>query len=136
MGQMKSLIDTNVIVRFLIGDKDTKYKGLYEFFGSLEKGTIKVELKLIVLFQVLFVLRSFYKVHKKDIAGALLDLLKFKGITIREKKIVRQMLELWCDTSLEIVDCYLIASLQKNPGTILYSYDHDFDRFNINRIEP
>ena len=133
---MKSLIDTNVIVRFLIGDKDTKYKGLYEFFGSLEKGTIKVELKLIVLFQVLFVLRSFYKVHKKDIAGALLDLLKFKGIAIREKKIVRQMLELWCDASLEIVDCYLIASLQKNPGTILYSYDHDFDRFNINRIEP
>ena len=136
MGRMKPLIDTNVIVRFLIGDKNTKYKGLYKFFTLLEKGTIKVELKLVVLFQVLFVLKSFYKVHKKDIAEALLDLLKFKGITIREKKIIRQMLELWRDTSLEIVDCYLIASLQKNPGTTLYSYDHDFDRFSINRIEP
>lgn len=45
---MISLLDTNVIVRFLTADKGLKYKRLYSFFDSIEKGEIRVELKLIV----------------------------------------------------------------------------------------
>ncbi len=34
-GKVIALLDTNVIVRFLISEENDKYKGLYEFFGSL-----------------------------------------------------------------------------------------------------
>ena len=46
------------------------------------------------------------------------------------------MLEIWCSNNIEIVDAYLIASLEKDSRNILYSYDADFDKFEINRIEP
>ena len=52
---MIALLDTNVLIRFLTHDKDTKYKKLYIFFESLELGEMRVELKLMVLFQVIFV---------------------------------------------------------------------------------
>ncbi len=133
---MIALLDTNVIVRFLVSDKSPKYKNLYSFFESLEYGKMKVELKLIVLFQVLFVLKSFYKVPKDQIANGITDLLKYKGIVIKNKTMIRRMMEMWRNKKLDIVDCYLIAILENDSQNLLYSYDRDFDKFNINRKEP
>ncbi len=133
---MIPLLDTNVLIRFLTHDKETKYKKLYAFFESLELGEMRIELKLIVLFQVIFVLNSFYRVPKEQIVDGLMHLLKYKGITIKEKKIVQQALELWREENVEIVDCYILACLEKDTQNILYSYDRDFDKFEINRKEP
>jgi len=133
---MIALLDTNVIVRFLVSDQSPKYKNFYSFFESLEYGKMKVELKLIVLFQVLFVLESFYKVPKDQIANGITDLLKYKGIVIKNKTMIRRMMEMWCNKNLDIVDCYLIAILENDSQNLLYSYDRDFDKFNINRKEP
>jgi len=133
---MISLLDTNTILRFLTADKNIIYKNLHSFFHSIETGKIKVELKLIVLFQVIFVLKSFYKVPKEEIAHGLSTLISFKGIRIKEKKAILRSLDLWRTKNIEIVDCYLIACLEGDEQNILYSYDHDFDKFNINRIEP
>ena len=91
---MIRLIDTNVLIRFLTNDRSSKYKTLYSFFNSLEKGALKVELKLIVLFQTAFVLKSYYKVPKENISTSLIALLKFKGIQIKDKRIVMRTLEL------------------------------------------
>ena len=133
---MMALLDTNVLIRFLTSDKTKKFRGVYTLFESLEQGDLRVELKLIVLFQVVFVLRSFYSVPREDIAVVMQGILKYKGIIVKEKKIVRRMLELWHDSKLDIVDCYLIAYLEGDRQNILYSYDRDFDKFKINRKEP
>ena len=136
MGKMIALLDTNVLIRFLTSDKTQKLRGVYTLFESLECGDLRVELKLIVLFQVVFVLKSFYSVPIEDIASGMLDLLEYKGIVVKEKRIVRRTLTLWHDNKLDIVDCYLIACLEGDRQNILYSYDRDFDKFEINRKEP
>jgi predicted nucleic-acid-binding protein len=133
---MISLIDTNVLVRFFTNDRGEKYKTLYQFFDALEGGKIRIRLELIVLFQTAFVLKSYYEVSKQDIAIVLMDLLKFKGIQIRDKKKVIRTLELWHEKNLEIVDCYLVACLENDQQNILYSYDRDFDKFQFQRKEP
>ena len=133
---MMSLIDTNVIIRFLTGSSNEKFRGVYRFFKDLEDGKINVELKLIVLFQTIIVLKSFYQVPKFEIVRAVGRLLKLKGLKIREKKTITQMIHIWDTNNIEIVDAYLIACLQKDTQNILYSYDTDFDKFGMNRIEP
>ena len=133
---MIALLDTNVLIRFLTSDKTQRFRGVYTLFESLERGELRVELKLIVLFQVVFVLKSFYTVPIEDIANGILDIFKYKGIIVKEKKIVRRTLTLWHDNKLDIVDCYLIACLEGDKQSILYSYDRDFDKFKINRKGP
>jgi predicted nucleic-acid-binding protein len=133
---MIALLDTNVLLRFFTSDKSKKYKRLYEFFETLERGDMRVELKLIVIFQVIFVLKSYYDVPKGDIVSGIQNILKYKGISIKEKKIVQRSLELWSKKNVEIVDCYLIACLEKDSQNLLYSYDRDFDKFEVNRKEP
>ena len=133
---MNALLDTNVIVRFLIGDKNSKFRGVYQFFKDVEQGKLNTELKLIVLFQTIFVLKSYYNVPKEHIVNATTGLLKMNGLKIKEKRVVQRMLALWASSNIEIVDAYLIASLEKDSQNVLYSYDRDFDEFGINRIEP
>jgi len=133
---MIALLGTNVIVRFLTGDKGPKYKNLYSFFNSLEIGEIQVELKLIVLFQVIFVLKSFYEAPKADIVKSIMALTEYKGIILKNKALVRRMIEIWMDHNLDIVDCYLVACLEGDKQNILYSYDRDFDKLKIQRKEP
>ncbi len=133
---MMALLDTNVLIRFLTSDKTQKCQGVYTLFESLEQGDLRVGLKLIVLFQVVFILKSFYSVPREEIATGILGILKYKGIIVKEKKIVRQTIELWHDSKLDIVDCCLIACLEEDRQNILYSYDRDFDKFKINRKEP
>ena len=65
-----------------------------------------------------------------------MDLIKYKGIIIKEKTIVRRTLELWRDNNIEIVDCYLVACLEGDTQNLLYSYDRDFDKFKIARKAP
>jgi len=133
---MMALLDINILIRFLTSDETQKFRGVYTLFESLEQGDLRVELKLIVLFQVIFVLKSFYSVPREEIATGMLGILKYKGIIVKEKKIVRRTIELWHDSKLDIVDCYLIACLEGDRQNILYSYDRDFDKFKINRKEP
>lgn len=133
---MTVLLDTNILIRFLTSDKTQKFQGVYALFESLEQGDLQVELKLIVLFQVVFVLKSFYSVPREDIATGMLRILEYKGIIVKKRRIVRRMLELWHDSKLDIVDCYLIACLEGDRQNILYSYDRGFDKFEINRKEP
>ena len=59
-----------------------------------------------------------------------------KGLKIKEKKTVIRMVDIWKVNNIEIVDAYLIACLENDSQNILYSYDHDFDKFKINRVEP
>ena len=84
---MMALLDTNVLIRFLTYDKTQKFRGVYTLFESLEQGDLLVELKLIVLFQVVFVLKSFYSVPREDIAAGMLGILEYKGIIVKEKRI-------------------------------------------------
>lgn len=133
---MIALLDTNVILRFLTSNKSSKDENLCTFFESLEKGDRRVELKLIVFLQVVFVLQSYYKIPRDKIADGLLLLIEYKGIFIKGKKIARRTLELFRDQNPDLVDCYLIACLEGDRQNLLYSYDHDFDKFAVKRIEP
>ncbi|MEW6102607.1 MAG: PIN domain-containing protein [bacterium] len=130
------LIDTNVILRFLLADKGEKYKGVYTLFSQLEEGEEKIECKTLIFFQVIFVLKSFYGVDKSEIIPMLLALMDYKGFHIKEKMVIKRTLELWREENREIIDCYLMACLEEKGERDLISYDRGFDSIKINRIEP
>ena len=130
------LIDTNVILRFLLDDKSDKYSGLYDFFSKIESGEEKLECKPLIFFQAVFVLKSFYKIEKAKICEMMLTLLDFKGFHVEKKSVIQSTLELWEANNTEIIDCYLISCMEEKGEKFLYSYDKGFDKFGVKRIEP
>ena len=131
-----NLIDTNVLVRFLIGDTDIKYVGTRLLFDRLRSGEENVEMLPLVFFQTIFVLKSFYNIPKEVIADVMLNLLDYPGIILEKKQIYINSLEIWQKNNFEIIDCYLTAIFQTKKYTHLYSYDKAIGKLGVSRKEP
>ena len=125
---MAELIDTNVIVRYLVESPESipeRFAGVYAFFDKIERGETKAQLPALVLFQTYFVLTSYYEVPAAEAAEKLETLLSFKGLVIAEKTILRNCLGLLQMKKLDLVDAYLLAHAQAKGHKGVYSFDDD-----------
>lgn len=56
-----NLLDTNIILRFLVADDTNKYERTKALFSLIESGRTTVDLKHTVVFEVIYVLKSYYR---------------------------------------------------------------------------
>ena len=68
---MAILIDTNSIIRFLVGDHEEHLIESTRIFEEIESGKIEVEILDVVLMETLFVLTKFYGLPKESMRGNL-----------------------------------------------------------------
>jgi predicted nucleic acid-binding protein len=122
-------IDTNVVVRYLVDTPQTiapRFRGVFDFFGKLEEGAQKVFMPDIVLFQVYFVLTSYYNVPAALAAEKLEGIVQLRGIHTSEKQALVETLETLQSENLDIVDAYLLAYSRIRGISGVYSFDGDF----------
>ncbi len=127
-------IDTNVILRFLTNKSSNKK--LIDFFKKIEKGEEEVKCIDMVFFQTIFVLKSFYKIEKEEIIDAMRNLLTFKGLRMKDKQTIERTLDLWERHPDDIIDCYIVACMEKDGESEIYSFDKKIERLGIRRINP
>ena len=131
------LIDTNVIVRFLVENPSRvqpKFKGVFTFFQKIERGEINVILPELVVFEAFYVLTSFYKVPASDAAEKLAILVSFEGIRMPPKSLILSCLALVRRKRLSLVDAYLLAFCRENGIRQVYSYDKDLSKQGLQLI--
>lgn len=132
------LIDTNVIIRYLIEEPNSigkKFKGVFPFFTKLEIGEKKVFIPDIVVFQAYFVLTSFYKVPQNLAAEKLLQILSFKGLVSPDKKVMQNCLSIVLHDKIDIVDAYIIAFSKENGLTGVFSFDTDLKKCGLTLLK-
>jgi predicted nucleic-acid-binding protein len=129
-------IDSNVFLRFLTTDKEKMPKSLLNFFSKLENGETKVFCLDLVFFQVIFVLKSLYKVEKEEIINKMLNLLSFDGLYMKDKRVIERTLEMWRNHPGDIIDCYIAANMEKSGEKEIVSYDKKIEKLGLQRIEP
>ncbi len=125
---MPELLDTDVIVRYLVESPESipeRFAELFPFFEKVERGDIQVHLSALVLFQTFFVLTSYYEVPTAEAAEKLEDLLSFKGISIPEKAVIRNCLCLLQKQNLDLVDAYIVEYSRARGHKGVYSFDGD-----------
>ena len=105
------LIDTNVILRFVLNDNAEMAKRATEV---IESGAYT---KPEVIAEVVYVLKSVYSTPKdkiKSIIRGLSDIIR-----IEDSDCVVHAIDLFSSTSLDFVDCLLIAYHSLNGETVL-----------------
>lgn len=127
-------VDTNVILRFLTDKRPDKK--LIDFFKKIESDEEKVKCIDMVFFQVIFVLRSFYKIEKKEIIKEMRKLLSFKGLKMKDKQTIERTLDFWEKHPDDIVDCYIVSCMEKDGENEIYSFDKKIDRLGVRRLSP
>lgn len=124
------LIDTNVILRYLIGDTPEKAERSALLMERFEKDEEKVEVLDVVVAEVIWTLEKFYKVPRKEIAEKLGMLLSFKGIKAFNKSILIRALDTHERKSIDFVNA-LLASYAEDRHVPVYSFDEDLRKLGI-----
>ncbi len=130
-----NLIDTNVILRYFVGDRSA-HKGVFTLFSRLNANEEKVECTLLVFFQVIFVLKSFYNISINRIIEIMGAFINIPGIFIKEKRILKSTLTLWNNHGGDIIDAYLVSVSDHGQGRKIYSLDKGMNKMTQNRINP
>lgn len=98
------LIDTNIVLRYLLQDHQTL---------SPEATHIILNHKVLclnaVVYEVIHVLKSVYQLERGKIADILLALFANDIIHSENKKVILKSLEIFQETSMDFIDCLLIA---------------------------
>jgi len=124
------LIDTNLIVRYLIKDNKEQFKFAEEFFELVRIGKVKAYLEQTVFTETIFVLSNIYLIPRETIASTLFDLIMYKGIFNSEKDVLIESLNIFSDTKLHIVDCILVAKAKLEKIEIK-TFDKELIKYSI-----
>ncbi len=120
------LIDTNVILRYLLGDHKIFSPKAKTFMELISQGIKKTEIPSVVIVECVYVMEKFYKIPKNEIVDTLSKILNFVGIINRDKSEILEALLQYANSNPDVVDCILAA--QSSPEKVIISFDKDFDK--------
>lgn len=121
---MVYLLDTNVILRFLVGDDEKFLEQSTSYFKQIEIGSLEVEILSEVLMEAFFVLTKFYKLPKNEVISDLKTILSFEGIVNKNKIVLFETLNIIENKNIDFVDALICAKCKFQNYSKL-SFDKD-----------
>lgn len=128
------IIDTNIIIRFLLKDHPTQSKSTKKL---LENSPEDLLLPDMVIAEIIWLLTSYYKLSKRDIIEKIQDILTLEKIQAN-KDLIYKALMFYQTYNIDFIDAYLAAYCNEKKNIKgIYSFDKDFDKIkDIKRFEP
>lgn len=128
------LVDTNLIVRYLVQDHEKHARAAGKLFDACDRGDLVIVVLPVVLAECVFVLQSFYRHPRADIASALGRLISSPGVEIGELTIQLDALKRYKGTGAHFVDCLIAASAVAKDLPVA-TFDQDLRKFSDVRVE-
>jgi predicted nucleic-acid-binding protein len=130
----RRLVDTNLIVRYLVQDHAKHAQAAGKLFDACDRGDLVIVVLPVVLAESVFVLESFYGHSRADIASALGRLISSPGIEISEVTVHLDALNRYKGTKTHFVEC-LIAATAVAKKVPVSTFDQDLRKFVDVRVE-
>ena len=119
---MASLIDTNIIIRYLLGDHEKLSAEAKMLFTQIEQAELEVIILDSVVMEAFFVLHKFYQLPKTEVLDDLKTILSFQGVINDDKFQIIEALNIVLYKNLDFVDALLCVK-SKYYDLELLSFD-------------
>jgi predicted nucleic acid-binding protein len=116
-------VDTNYFLRFLLADNLPQHKQAKELITQASEGKSEVFTSLVVVFEIYWVMTSFYQKNKKEISGILKDILNLSFIGLTERRVLLRAVDLYQDTNLDLEDAYNLAYAKNEKANEFRTFD-------------
>lgn len=132
------LLDANILIRYLTNDHPKLASRCEALLQKVSDGKEKVLLTHLVIAEVVWVLEGQYHFPENQITEIMLRLINTPHIETVEKDIVIASFSHWqmADFKVDYIDAYHAAWIHSQKLSGIYSYDSDFDKLKIPRLEP
>jgi len=112
------LLDTNVLVRFLVGDNPQQLAQAKEWFGQAQEGRHRITISSLIVAESCFVLESFYHIARVEIVEKLQVFLGQRWLNIPRRKILLGVWPYYLK-NFHFVDAYLVSRAKIEKTKIL-----------------
>jgi predicted nucleic acid-binding protein len=134
----RRIIDTNIIIRFLIGDVKNQAAKARRLFMDAEAGLVALVIPEVVLVEVVHVLYKTYKLEKSSITHAIRSLARYPGVeTLTPLEVVIAGIENFESTNAPWPDALSAVYASRLGMPEVYSFDAHLDKFDgIVKLQP
>jgi predicted nucleic acid-binding protein len=129
-------VDANVILRFVTKDPPKLAERAARLMARAENGEVSLYVAPLVLAEIVWVLKSFYKYAMSDIAQVMIALISANGIEVDDRALAIRTMELSRDQNVDFVDAYLALSASACKEPICTFDTTDFKRLPTKWLEP
>jgi predicted nucleic acid-binding protein len=128
-------VDANILLRLITNDPLDLADRSTRLVQRAEQGDITLRVSPLVVAEIVWVLNSFYKYSRTQVADVLIPLLTSEGLLLENSEQVIAALEQMATVNVDFADAYL-AEIARQQGETVVSFDRDFRKLNISWIEP
>lgn len=129
-------VDANLFLRWLLEDDKKKAQAFAKFIRKTEKAGESLWVSDLTVAEMVWVLESYYRVPVQEITANIEAILDMPVFAFENRERLLRTMELYRAHHVDFIDCYLAAAAMDRGFTAVASFDHDFDRLPIKRIQP
>jgi predicted nucleic acid-binding protein len=129
-------LDANVVLRFLTGEPEELAQPAAELMRRAEAGEFLLVLSPLVVAEIVWVLKSFYRRSYRDIAGAVVPFLSADGVEVEEREVLIRAIELARDKNVDFADAVLALEAVRAGETVCTFDKTDFKRLPAPWVSP
>lgn len=131
------LIDSNVFLRVIVRDDERTWQDCGSFLTAVGNSQINAYIPSLIPAEVHYVLKSFYGYKRIALLESLKSIAAIANIRIFDDISFYRAVELFEEYNVKFIDCLLASSKLIQEGkAVIVSYDRDFDKLGIRRVEP
>ncbi|MCI5180669.1 MAG: PIN domain-containing protein [Candidatus Electrothrix sp. AW3_4] len=124
-------IDTNILVRFLVGDDEQQAQNVYTIFKDAERNKEELFVPLPVVLELMWVLESVYAIKRKSIIEALRELLLMPILKFEHQSGLQQCLQTAEGTSFDLSDLLIAHAAQLLGCETVITFDKKAAKFHL-----
>jgi len=130
---VSAFVDTNVLVRHLVGDPPAMAARATAYLRSGEE----LFLTDLVAAETVYVLESFYEAPRGQVAQAIRSLVAFDSIVCVDTTVLLRATEVYETERIDFAEAYLVACAESTGIGRVASFDRSIDRVGtVERVEP
>lgn len=118
-----TFVDTNYLLRFLLEDTRQQHKIAKKLFLDAASGTVKVFTSAVVIFEIYWVLTSFYEKNRREIAHLLKQIFSLGFLEIENKDFIVKAINLYEATSFDLEDAFNLIFAKSKKAENFATFD-------------
>ncbi len=124
-------IDTNILVRFLVGDDEPQAKTVYNIFRKAESNKHELFVPLLVILELIWVLESAYEVSREDILDSISELLLMPILKFQHQSALQLFTQSARGNSFDLSDLLIACCTQEHGCETVLTFDKKASKFSL-----
>ena len=124
-------IDTNILVRFLVGDDTKQANKVYRLFKKAEEDKIELFIPLLVILELIWMLESVYEIDRVDILDSISQLTLMPIFQFENLSAIQNFIPEAQESKFDLSDLLIVHSANTNGCETVLTFDKKAAKYKL-----